>query len=175
MGVISPELVAGTTIACSFTLFGNAVTQSFMCVPALAYDFPPPSSPDHSTRSQLLGRQWPILWAVGNSFFRPISTFGIFGYAYTSWAASIQGENGNLGDPRVYAVAALCHLVTVVHSAINMQPINKKLDALSEPKDKVDSSQAEAYARKWIKFNTVRLITPLVAGSLALWQTLKAF
>ncbi|KAI1073561.1 hypothetical protein F5B20DRAFT_597387 [Whalleya microplaca] len=171
---ITPEAVVGTTIAFSFILFGNAITQSFMCVPALVHDFPPPSSPDHAARARLLGRQWPILWAVGNSFFRPISTFGIFGYAYTSWAALVQGPNGKLGDPRLYAVAALCHLITVVHSAINMQPINEKLDALSESKGKVDSSQAEAYARRWIKFNAVRLITPVVAGSLALWQTLKS-
>lgn len=178
MAVVAPELVVGTTIACSFILFGNAITQSFMGVPALLVDFPPPSSPDHADRARLLGRQWPTFWKVGNVFFRPISTLGIFGYGYTAWAASSQtGSLGGsrLGDWRVYAVSALCHLITVVHSAINMQPINEKLDALSErePKGRVDSKLAESYARKWIKFNTVRLLTPVIAGTLALSQALR--
>ncbi|KAI8960413.1 hypothetical protein F5Y11DRAFT_349548 [Daldinia sp. FL1419] len=170
---VSPEAVLGTTVAFSFILFGNAITQSFMGVPALLVDFPPPSSPEHPARARLLGRQWPVFWVVGNQFFRPISTLGIFGYAYTSWVASTQGPNGRLGDWRPYAVSALCHLITVVHSAANMQPINQKIDALREPKGKVDPKQAEGFARKWIKFNTVRLITPVVAGSLALFQLLR--
>ncbi|KAI1773608.1 hypothetical protein F4818DRAFT_421107 [Hypoxylon cercidicola] len=172
---VPAEAVLGTTVAFSFILIGNAITQSFMGVPALLVDFPPASSPDHAARARLLGRQWPTFWAVGNNFFRPISTFGIFGYAYTSWAASSQGPDGRLGDWRPYAIASLCHLVTVVHSAMNMQPINEKIDALSDAKGRVgvDSKQAEAYARKWIKFNTVRLITPIVAGSLALFQLIK--
>ncbi|KAJ8131167.1 hypothetical protein O1611_g2457 [Lasiodiplodia mahajangana] len=167
-----PEVVVGTTIACSFILFGNAITQSFMGVPVLLVDFPPPSSPDHADRARLLGRQWPTFWKVGNVFFRPISTLGIFGYGYTAWAAS-QGTGGRLGDWRVYAISAMCHLITVVHSALNMQPINEKLDALKEPKGRVDSKLAESYARKWIKFNTVRLITPVIAGTLALTQALR--
>ncbi|KAJ3576449.1 hypothetical protein NPX13_g3695 [Xylaria arbuscula] len=170
---ISPELVVGTTVACSFILFGNAITQSFMGVPALLVDFPEPSSPDHAARARLLGRQWPTFWKVGNVFFRPISTLGIFGYGYTAWAASAQGQDSRLGDWRFYAISAMCHLVTVVHSAMNMQPINEKLDALKEPKGHVDPKLAENYARKWIKFNTVRLITPVVAGTLALTQTLR--
>ncbi|KAI2602562.1 hypothetical protein GGR54DRAFT_496608 [Hypoxylon sp. NC1633] len=171
---IPTEAVLGTTVAFSFILFGNAITQSFMGVPALLVDFPPPSSPDHAARARLLGRQWPTLWAMGNRFFRPISTLGIFGYAYTSWVASAQGPNSKLGDWRPYAISALCHLITVVHSATNMQPINEKIDALREPaKGKVDAKQAESYARKWIKYNTVRLITPVVAGTLALFQMFK--
>ncbi|KAI2638297.1 hypothetical protein GGS21DRAFT_489008 [Xylaria nigripes] len=164
-----PEAVIGTTIACSYILFGNAITQSFMGVPALLVDFPAPSSPDHAARAQLLGRQWPIFWKMGNVFFRPISTLGIFGYGYTAWAAS---SNSRLGDWRVYAIAAVCHLITVVHSAVNMQPINEKLDGLREPKGQADTKLAAEYARKWIKFNTVRLITPVVAGTLALTQVL---
>ncbi len=189
---ISPELVVGTTIALSFTLLGtswlpeylicngsrltivgNAITQSFMGVPALLVDFPPPSSPDHAARARLVGRQWPVFWKVGNVFFRPISTLGIFGYGYVSWAAVSQGPGGNLGDWRVYAVSSLCHLITVVHSAINMQPINAKIDALREPKGNVDPAKAENLLRRWIQGNTVRMITPVVAGSLALWQILK--
>ncbi|KAJ2986406.1 hypothetical protein NUW58_g5045 [Xylaria curta] len=169
----APEIVVGTTIACSFILFGNAITQSFMGVPALLVDFPPPSTPEHASRARLLGRQWPTFWKVGNVFFRPISTLGIFGYGYTAWAVSSQGTGGKLGDWRVYAISAVCHLITVIHSAMNMQPINEKLDALKEPKGQVDSKLAESYARKWIKFNTVRLITPVVAGTLALTQALR--
>ncbi|KAF2972377.1 hypothetical protein GQX73_g1080 [Xylaria multiplex] len=170
---IAPELVVGTTIACSFILFGNAITQSFMGVPALLVDFPPSSSPDHAARARLLGRQWPTFWKVGNVFFRPISTLGIFGYGYAAWAASAQGTSGRLGDWRLYAISAVCHLITVIHSAMNMQPINGKLNALKDPKGRVDSRLAEDYARKWIKFNTVRLITPVIAGTLALSQALR--
>ncbi|KAJ8110658.1 hypothetical protein ONZ43_g5821 [Nemania bipapillata] len=172
-----PEAVVGTTIACSFILFGNAITQSFMGVPVLLVDFPPPSSPDHAARARLLGRQWPTFWKVGNVFFRPISTLGILGYGYAAWAASAassQGQSSRLGgDWRVYAISAMCHLITVVHSALNMQPINEKLDALKEPKGRVDSKLAESYARKWIRFNTVRLITPVIAGTLALAEVLR--
>ncbi|GAP88859.2 hypothetical protein SAMD00023353_1700770 [Rosellinia necatrix] len=169
------EVVVGTTIACSFILFGNAITQSFMGVPALLVDFPPPSSPDHAARARLLGRQWPTFWKVGNVFFRPISTLGIFGYGYTAWVVSSQDAGSRLGggDWRLYAASAMCHLITVVHSAINMQPINEKLDALKEPKGQVDNEKAESYARQWIKFNTVRLITPVIAGTLALSQVLR--
>ncbi|ORY68556.1 uncharacterized protein BCR38DRAFT_423626 [Pseudomassariella vexata] len=53
-----------------------------------------------------------------------------------------------------------------------MQPLNEKLDALREPKAK--HVEAEATARKWIKFNTVRIVMPLVAGCSALWATLKS-
>ncbi|KAI0405633.1 hypothetical protein F4802DRAFT_164858 [Xylaria palmicola] len=170
---MATEVVVGTTIACSFILFGNAITQSFMGVPALLVDFPSPSSPEHAARARLLGRQWPTFWKVGNVFFRPISTLGIFGYGYTAWAMSSQQTSGSLGDWRLYAISALCHLITVLHSAVNMQPINEKLDALKDPKGAVESQLAERYARKWIKFNTVRLLTPVVAGTLALTQVLR--
>ncbi|ETS84716.1 hypothetical protein PFICI_02741 [Pestalotiopsis fici W106-1] len=171
---IAPEAVVGTTIALSYILLGNAITQSFMGVPALLVDFPAPSSPDHAARARLLGRQWPVFWQVGNVFFRPISTFGIFGYGYTAYCAG-SSSSYRLGDWKMYALAATCHLVTVLHSAANMQPINEKLDALKEPKGSqpgVEVAKAESYARKWISYNTVRLIMPMVAGSVALWQTI---
>lgn len=77
-------------------------------------------------------------------------------------------------DWRVFAVSTACHLITVLHSALNMQPINNKLDGLREPKiSGVDVRLAEYYARRWIKLNLLRLAMPVVAGSLALWQTLK--
>ncbi|KAI0392935.1 hypothetical protein F5Y17DRAFT_477173 [Xylariaceae sp. FL0594] len=171
--IVSPEAVVGVTIACSFILFGNAITQSFMGVPILLVDFPSPSreeEEEHAARARLLGRQWPVFWRVGNVFFRPISTFGILGYGW---------------DARVFALAALCHLITVVHSAVNMQPINEKIEALSRSGGEgvsgsgkvgtvqTDAKLAEHYARKWIRYNTVRLITPVVAGTLALTQVLK--
>ena len=142
-----------------------------MGVPALLVDFPPPSSPEYSARARLVGRQWPVFWQVGNVFFRPISTLGIFGYAYTSWAAACLGSHGRLGDWRIYAVSSMCHLVTVVHSAVNMQPINVKIDSLRDSKG--DSPKAEQLLRGWIRGNTVRMITPFIAGSLALWELLR--
>ncbi|KAI1348317.1 hypothetical protein F5Y01DRAFT_292700 [Xylaria sp. FL0043] len=169
---IAPELVAGISIAFSFILFGNAITQSFMGVPVLLVDFPPASSPEHAARAHLLGRQWPTFWKMGNVFFRPISTLSIFGYGYMAWVASTQGANGRLGDWRLYAVSALCHLTTVTHSALNMQPINEKIDALKEPKGLADTKLAESYARRWIKLNTLRIISPVIAGTLALTQIL---
>jgi len=144
-----------------------------MGVPALLVDFPPPSSPQHAAAARHLGRQWPTFWAVGNVFFRPISTLGIFGYSFAAYSA----YNSPLSrkDWRFYAVSAVCHLVTVVHSAANMQPINEKLDALSgarEGKGTVDVSLAEYYARRWIRLNTVRIVMPMVAGGMALWQSM---
>lgn len=77
-------------------------------------------------------------------------------------------------DWRVFAMSTACHLITVLHSALNMQPINNMLDGLRDPKTSgVDVSLAEYYARRWIKLNLLRLAMPVVAGSLALWQTLK--
>ncbi|KAK4443472.1 hypothetical protein QBC34DRAFT_430723 [Podospora aff. communis PSN243] len=167
--------VVGGTMACSFILLGNAITQSFMGVPALLVDFPPPTSPSHAAAARHLGRQWPTFWSVGNVFFRPISTLGILGYGFVAFSA--YNNPYARRDWRFFAVSAFCHLVTVVHSAANMQPLNEKLDALStvegsEVKGKVDVSLAEWYARRWIRLNTVRIVMPLVAGGLALYQTL---
>ncbi|KAB5584738.1 hypothetical protein GE09DRAFT_1232809 [Coniochaeta sp. 2T2.1] len=172
---------------------GNAITQSFMGVPALLVDFPPPTSPAHPSAARHLGRQWPVFWSVGNVFFRPISTLGIFGYAFAAYdafsSASSRLRNttpgvsaayettrgtGMQGDWRFYAVSALCHLVTVVHSAVNMQPINGRIDALkAEGTGTAELEKAEFWARRWAKLNLVRLVMPLVAGSLALSQALK--
>ncbi|CAP66990.1 uncharacterized protein PODANS_4_5320 [Podospora anserina S mat+] len=208
----TPDAIAGTTIAFSFILLGNAITQSFMGVPALLIDFPRPSSPEHPRAARLLGRQWPVFWQVGNVFFRPISTLGILGYGYTAfsawrYASAMAAENGwhtalvpahgqvERGNWKIWGVCALCHLVTVVHSALNMQPLNAKLEGLSavevvdggnkrtdgvvegagsKGKGGVDVSLAEYYARRWIKLNLVRALMPLVAGSLGLWQSLGA-
>ncbi|KAK1828026.1 cytochrome P450 [Podospora conica] len=176
MPSISPDTVAATTAACSFMLAGNAITQSFMGVPALLVDFPPPSDVTHAVFARRLGRQWPIFWNMGNVFFRPISTLGIFGYGYAGYCAYRSATSGlSYGkDWRVFAVSTACHLITVLHSAINLQPINAKLDALRDPDTSMkDIGMAEYWARRWIKLNLLRLVMPVVAGSLALWQTLK--
>jgi hypothetical protein len=154
-----------------------------MSVPALLLDFPPPTSPSQPAAARHLGRQWPIFWRLGNVFFRPISTLGIFGYAYAGWMAAVRGRNG--ADWRWYALSSVCHLVTVVHSAVNMQPINAKLEGLRYVKVKekdvddgvgdgdVDVRRAEEYARRWARLNVVRMVMPLVAGSVALWQSMR--
>ncbi|GAB1315376.1 Monooxygenase [Madurella fahalii] len=178
----STDAVVGTSVAFSFILLGNAITQTYMSVPALLVDFPAPSSPSHPAAARLLGRQWPVFWSIGNVFFRPISTLGVFGYAYASWMARRSGESGfgrqlnvkGVADWKLYAVSAACHLVTVVHSAINMQPLNAKLEGLRwEKGNEVDGKRAEEYARRWAKLNVVRMVMPLVAGSVALWQAVR--
>lgn len=159
-----------------------------MSVPAILLDFPTPSSPGHPAAARHLGRQWHVFWHLGNVLFRPISTLGIFGYAYASWTAAARRGGGGGGngrytalsgdggsDWRPYALSAVCHLITVVHSAINMQPLNAKLEALQEDKggDAADK-RAEEYARRWARLNVVRMVMPFVAGSVALWQALRA-
>lgn len=68
------------------------------------------------------------------------------------------------------------HLVTIVHSAVNMQPLNDLLAALDasskEAKGRNGSDQvgAEALRRKWGNWNVVRVITPTVAGIIAISQ-----
>lgn len=139
-----------------------------MTVPALLVDFPPPSSPEHSARATLLGRQWPLCWAVGNTFFRPISTLGAIGYAFSAYQAS-QSLTAK-GDWRLFAFAAFLHVTNIIHSAVNMQPINDKLTALATPSEKGQMG-AEALARSWAKGNLLRVICPVIAGTIALWQT----
>ncbi|KAF2490025.1 hypothetical protein BU16DRAFT_471692 [Lophium mytilinum] len=169
------QSIAGSCISMSYILVGNAITQSFMTVPALLVDFPPAKSPSHTSRAQLLGRQWPLCWTVGNQFFRPISMLGFLGYGavavylYRQSTSSVKGSAQ--ADWRVYAVSAVCHLITIVHSARNMQPLNDKLEALAGRASVEEMENAEAVARQWASWNRVRILNPLVAGSLALWQS----
>jgi hypothetical protein len=144
-----------------------------MTIPALLVDFPAPGSPGHSDRARLLGRQWPLCWSVGNVFFRPISTLGFLGYSYAAWATYKQGDRAR-ADWRIFAVSAVSHLITIVHSAVNMQPMNDKLEALAGRASEKALFDAEAIARKWGKWNLLRLVTPVVAGTMALWQTVIA-
>ena len=141
-----------------------------MTVPALLVDFPAPGSPQHGDRARLLGRQWPLCWTVGNQFFRPISTLGFLGYAYSAYATYKEGSRAR-GDWRVYAVSAVMHLTTILHSAINMQPLNDKLEALAGRAGEKALMEAEPIARKWASWNMLRLVTPTVAGILALYNS----
>lgn len=140
-----------------------------MTIPALLVDFPCAGNPGHSDRARLLGRQWPLCWSVGNTFFRPISTLGFVGYAYTAYAVYKEGSRSRC-DWRIFAVAAAAHLATVVHSAVNMQPMNDKLEALAGRAGEKELAEAVPTARVWAHWNLIRLYNPVVAGTLALWQ-----
>jgi hypothetical protein len=142
-----------------------------MTIPALLVDFPPAGLPGHAERAHLLGRQWPLCWSVGKKFFRFISTLGLVGYAYTAYAVYKAGPRSSY-NWKIFAVAAGAHLATVIHSAVNMQPMNDKLEALAGRATDTELLEAEPIARKWAKWNLVRLATPVLAGTLALWQSL---
>ncbi len=62
------------------------------------------------------------------------------------------------------------HLATIIHSAKNMQPLNDKLEALAGRASEKELGEAESVARKWASWNRLRLVTPVVAGCLALYQ-----
>ncbi|KAK8855387.1 hypothetical protein PGQ11_011299 [Apiospora arundinis] len=167
MSTTTMKAVTSATIACSFVLVGNAITQSFMGVPALLVDFPLPRSASHAERARLLGGQWPVFWAVGNRFFRPISTLGIVGYGVAAWTAATSSvalhEGGrSSGSWKFFAIAAGCHVVNV--------PINERIAALAG--EARDNEKAEEYARRWKRLNLVRLVMPLIAGTLAMTQVL---
>lgn len=140
-----------------------------MTVPALLVDFPPPGSSDHTARARLLGRQWPLCWTVGNRFFRPISTLGFLGYVYAGYAVYSEGGLAR-SDWTMFAVAAAMHLTTIVHSAVNMQPLNDRLEALATRTEEKELGEAEGVARQWASWNRLRVVTPVMAGGLALWQ-----
>lgn len=61
-----------------------------------------------------------------------------------------------------------------------MQPINAKIEGLRRAgveggkNGGTDLALAEYYARKWARLNLVRLVMPALAGTVALWTTLKA-
>lgn len=159
------------------SILGNAITQSFMTIPALVASFPRPGSADYATRAMLLGRQWPYCWAVGNVFFRPISTLSTVGYAYLAYrtmsaprSSSREGEAPARGrDWRFFAAAAVLGVVTIVHSAVNMQPLNDRLAALAETSTGADAVEL---VTTWARWNMVRIVAPLVGGTAALSQVL---
>lgn len=77
------------------------------------------------------------------------------------------------GDWRLFAVAAAMHLTTVVHSALNMQPLNDKLESLASRANGKELANAEAVVRKWGEWNRLRLVTPAIAGVVALWNFVR--
>ncbi|CAN9269453.1 unnamed protein product [Alternaria alternata] len=145
--------VAGTCITFSFILAGNAITQSYMTVPALLVNFPRAGTPEHKDRARLLGRQWPLCWTVGNQFFRPISTLGFLGYAYAGYSVYREGM--------------------LARSDWKLLPLNDKLEALAERSNEKELGEAESIATKWASWNRLRLVTPTIAGGLALWNLLS--
>ena len=70
----------------------------------------------------------------------------------------------------MFVLAAALHLTTIVHSAVNMQPLNDKLEALAGRAGEKEVREAEAVARRWASWNRLRLVTPILAGGLALVQ-----
>lgn len=141
-----------------------------MTIPALLVNFPADSSPEYSARAQLLGRQWPHCWAVGNVFFRPISTVGFLGYAYIAYQT--YNDPTTKADWRFFALASLMNLISIVHSAINMQPLNDKIVGLDAGvgEKKVVAAGAEAMMRKWAKWNLVKVVCPLIADIISFFQ-----
>ncbi|KAE9974152.1 hypothetical protein EG328_004012 [Venturia inaequalis] len=177
--------VMATCIAIDFFLSGNAVTQSFMTLPAMIIDFPSPSSPEYASRALLLGKEWPLCWTVGNVVFRPISTISTIGYAFSAWSLYRSSSTNVLEkkDWRVFALGALLHVSVIVHSAVNMQPLNDQLAALAgtgtDGKGKALTSttkqvegKAVEIATKWIRGNYYRLAVPMVSGALSLYQAM---
>jgi uncharacterized membrane protein len=76
-------------------------------------------------------------------------------------------------DWKLFGLAAIMHLTTILHSALNMQPLNDKLEALAERASEKELHQAENIARKWASWNQLRLVTPVLAGGLALFNLLS--
>jgi hypothetical protein len=152
-----------------------------MTLPALIKDFPAPSSPEYLTRSTLLGKQWPLCWNVGNNLFRPISALSTLGYAFTAWSLHRSTSIMEKKDWRLFALGAMLHVTVIVHSAVNMQPLNDQLAALAGTKTdgkgmavkgKGDEGDAVMIATKWIVGNYYRIAVPAITGAICLYQTL---
>lgn len=150
-----------------------------MTIPALVAHFPSPTSPAYAARAILLGNQWPYCWSVGNVLFRPISTVSTLGYAFLAWRASraaAAGEGRRVkdvaargGDWRYFAAAAVLGVVTIVHSAVNMQPLNDRLVGLAGGVAGVVGEEgAVELAGRWARWNLMRVVAPVIGGGLAL-------
>lgn len=156
-----------------------------MTLPMLILDFPPPTSPEYEARAKLFGKQWPISWVAGNNFFRPLSTLATIGYAVTAWSLSRPFKNvgsalAEKRDWRLYALSAALHVSVIVHSALNMQPLNDKMASLagldshgnkdSEAAIKAGKVDAVDTATKWMNWNIYRLVIPAVTGGISIYQ-----
>lgn len=67
---------------------------------------------------------------------------------------------------------------TIVHSAMNMQPLNDRLAALAdvgkgEKLTMGGTEDAEGLARKWGSWNIIRVVFPMIGGGLALSQVMR--
>jgi len=72
-------------------------------------------------------------------------------------------------DWRFFAAAAVLGVVTIVHSAVNMQPLNDRLAALAETSAGADAVEL---VTRWARWNMVRVVAPLIGGTAALSQVL---
>jgi uncharacterized membrane protein len=97
---------------------------------------------------------------------------GFLGYAYAGYSVFREGVLAR-SDWKLFGVAAVMHLSTILHSALNMQPLNDKLEALAERASEKELGEAENVAKKWASWNRLRLVTPVVAGGAALWNLLS--
>jgi hypothetical protein len=84
-------------------------------------------------------------------------------------------------DWRWFTLNALLHVTVIVHSAVNMQPLNDKLAAFAgvgtdgKGEGRVqtgDEGRAVEIATKWIRGNYYRLLIPSITGAVSLWQCL---
>lgn len=140
-----------------------------MTIPALLDDFPSTSSPEHASRSRQLGKQWNSCVVAGNYFFRPSSSAGALGYAFTAYHTSRSLVSRS--DWRLYGFCAVLHAIVVVHSAVNMQPINVRLVDMGTRTQEKKAEDGEGMLRSWAKLNLVRLVCPLIAGTVALYNS----
>ena len=150
-----------------------------MTMPSFMLDFPKSTSPEYKVRAQLLGKQWPVHWVVGNNVMRPISTIATLGYAFTAWSLSRSPLRS--ADWRFFAVNAILHVSVIVHSAVNMQPLNDKLAALAgtgtdgKGTGKIataDEGKAHEIGTSWMRKNYYRLVVPMITGAISMYQML---
>jgi hypothetical protein len=125
---------------------------------------------DYNTKTTLLGKQWAVSKFAGNAFFRPISSLGFLGYAFSAYS-SRGGATGM--DWRAFALAAAMHGVVILHSAVNLQPMNEKLVALGKGDVNFGRMGPEEMLRRWGRLNWVRAFVPVIAGGAALWQLVR--
>ncbi|KAL1879948.1 hypothetical protein VTK73DRAFT_6528 [Phialemonium thermophilum] len=182
----SAQLATAASVAFSFTLVGNAITQCFMSIPALLAGFPKPGNPEHAASARRLGRQWKEFLFGGEKFFRPTNTLGLLGYSFAALKSAkatpaSTPSFSSSADWKLLAVAAGCNFLVILHSAGNMQPLNRKICHLAELGDEKEITgvearelaTAEGYARTWIRYNVLRILLPLVAGIAGLSQLVE--
>ncbi|KAK2074861.1 hypothetical protein P8C59_009034 [Phyllachora maydis] len=136
---LSAEAVALTSSACSFILLGNAITQSYIG-PSSGASAPASSAPSASRA------RWATAGPRGRARARARGRPAVAHYY-------------------CYAAAAACHVVILVHTAVNLQPLNARLEGLKAagPIGR-GGEEAEAVARRWMALNLVSR-RPRLTGS----------